>query len=163
MSLITWFTHWSWEPGRYVDSEGRFRTGEILEFWKGTYSTHINFNKKTPCGRRTASYNCAQTTCVPITYVAAICAQNWVSLDLAGFLNHWVPWGTHTSTEKQQKKKFCSKCFDPYTKSCAFAMRSCSTKYGSIIFNSRRAYCTIIDRWHDHWVPRGTQLESRQI
>ena len=46
VSLITWFTHWSWEPGRYVDSEGRFRTGEILEFWKGTYSTHINFRRK---------------------------------------------------------------------------------------------------------------------
>ena len=32
---------------------------------------------------------------------------------------------------KTKKKKFCSKCFDPYIKSCTFAMRSCSTKYGS--------------------------------
>ena len=39
----------------------------------------------------------------------------------------------------QLKKKFCPECFDPYHKSCAFAMRFCSTKYGSIIFSSRRA------------------------
>ena len=37
------------------------------------------------------------------------------------------------------KKKFCPKCFDPYPKSCAFAMRSCSTKYGLTILSSRRA------------------------
>ena len=35
--------------------------------------------------------------------------------------------------------KFCPKCFDSYLKSCAFAMRSCSTKYGSIILSSQRA------------------------
>ena len=39
----------------------------------------------------------------------------------------------------QLKKKFCPKCFDPYPKSCAFAMRFCSTKYGLIISSSRRA------------------------
>jgi hypothetical protein len=43
MSLIAWFTHWSWEPGRYVVLEGRFRT-----FWNSgilksdIYSTHAN-------------------------------------------------------------------------------------------------------------------------
>ena len=38
------------------------------------------------------------------------------------------------------KKKFYSKCFDPYPKNCAVAMRSCSTKYGSInLSSSRRA------------------------
>jgi hypothetical protein len=37
------------------------------------------------------------------------------------------------------KKKFCLKCFDPYPKSCAFAMRFCFTKYGSINLSSRRA------------------------
>ena len=28
-----------------------------------------------------------------------------LSIDLAGFLNHWVLWGTHTSLEKQKKKE----------------------------------------------------------
>ena len=68
--------------------------------------------------------------------------------------NNWVLWGTQQSQvvvvclEKQKRKKFCSKCFDSYTKSCAFAMRFCSTKYGSIIFNSRRAMCdNISEGW----------------
>jgi hypothetical protein len=67
-----------------------------------------------------------------------------LSLDLAGFLNHWVPWGTHNSLKKKKKKKFCSKCFDPYIKSCALAMRSSSTVYGSKTMNSRRAMCSWI-------------------
>jgi hypothetical protein len=40
VSLITWFTHWSWEPGRYVlvlvDSEGRFPCPEI---WSSAWTT----------------------------------------------------------------------------------------------------------------------------
>ena len=42
-----------------------------------------------------------------------------------------VPSSIKKKLFKKKEKKFCSKCFDPYIKSCAFAMRSCSTKYGS--------------------------------
>ena len=33
--------------------------------------------------------------------------------------------------------EFYSKCYDPYLKRCAFAMRSRPTKYGSIILIAR--------------------------
>jgi hypothetical protein len=54
-----------------------------------------------------------------------------ISIDLAGFSKSLSTMGYSHFFRKTKKKKFCFKCFDLYIKSCAFAMRSCSTKYGS--------------------------------